>query len=87
MHSNWSCRSQIFYKVFCFKLAVEAFTPQLALALLEHSLWLPYLLYVLALTISLPLVYLILESLLAKAAALEEAQRSGSISSLDIRPY
>ncbi len=51
------------YKTFCFKLAVDLIGPQLASASMKHSLWLPYLLSVVFLLLTLPIIMLMPETL------------------------
>ena len=44
------------YKAFCFKLTVDLIAPQLGSILLEHSLWLPYLVCGIFLSFIFPLI-------------------------------
>ncbi|KAK3944659.1 MFS general substrate transporter [Diplogelasinospora grovesii] len=60
---NDDTRSQTLYRLFCFKLAVELALPQLASILLQHSLWLPYMLCGLALLATLPIIKALPETL------------------------
>lgn len=60
------------YKTFCFKLAVDLIEPQLAFASMKHSLWLPNLLSVVFLLLTLPIIILMPDTLNLHRAPAEQ---------------
>lgn len=60
------------YKTFCFKLAVDLVGPQIASESMKHSLWLPYLLSIVFLLLTLPIILLMPETLNLHRAQAEQ---------------
>lgn len=60
------------YKTFCLKLVVDLVGPQIASVSMKHSLWLPYLLSVVFLLLTLPIILLMPETLNLHRAQAEQ---------------
>ena len=69
---NVDLRSQMLYKTFCFKLGIDLIGPQLASMSMGHSLWLPYLLSIVFLLLTLPIILLMPETLGLQRTQVEE---------------
>ena len=74
------------YKVFCFKLAIDLVAPQLASLLLEHSLWLPYLMCGVFLLLTFPFIIMMPETLHLNKKLLHPRSEGGN-SDLGLQAY
>lgn len=68
MTYTWRCRSKSFYPLFSAMLLTELLVPPRSYATMQYSLWLPYLICMLSLAMSFPILLAMPEKLKMKSA-------------------